>query len=84
MSRKVYVGNLPSSATESRLTTKFAEHGNVVRVKLVTDRHTGQSLGYAFIEMETSTEADRIIATFDGQTYDGWPLTVRSATPNRR
>jgi len=84
VSRKIYVGNLPNSATETRLAAKFAQHGTVVDVKLITDRRTGQSLGYAFIEMETPTDADRVIAAFNGQTYDGWPLTVRTATPNRR
>jgi RNA recognition motif-containing protein len=84
MSRKVYVGNLPQSATEARLSSKFSEHGNVVGVKLITDRGTGRSLGYAFIEMGTSADAKRAIAELDGRDYDGWQISVRTATPNRR
>ena len=84
MSRKLYVGNLPPSATESKLSTKFSEHGNVVGVKLITDRITGLSLGYAFVEMETPAQATRVITTLDGQPYDGWRVTVRTATPQRK
>lgn len=83
MSRKIYIGNLPPSATESRLSTKFSEHGNVVGVKLITDRITGHSLGYAFVEMETPAQAGLAISQLDGQIYDGWRVTVRSATPQR-
>ncbi len=84
MSRKLYIGNLPPSATESRLSTKFSEHGNVVGVKLITDRITGLSLGYAFVEMETPAQATDAITTLNGQPYDGWRVTVRTATPQRK
>ena len=84
MSRKLYIGNLPPSATESRLSTKFSEHGNVLGVKLVTDRVTGLSLGYAFVEMETPAQATHAITELDGEPYDGWRVTVRTATPQRK
>ena len=84
MSRKLYIGNLPPSATEKRLSTKFSEHGNVVGVKLITDRITGLSLGYAFVEMETPAQATHAITELDGQPYDGWRVTVRTATPQRK
>jgi RNA recognition motif-containing protein len=84
VSRKLYIGNLPPSATESRLSTKFGEHGNVVGVKLITDRITGLSLGYAFVEMETPAEATQAITKLNGEPYDGWRVTVRTATPQRK
>lgn len=82
MTRQVYVGNLPGSMTEATLSSKFSEHGKVARVKVVTDHRTGLSLGYGFVEMETAAMAKRVIAELDGQDYDGWLLTVRTATPN--
>ena len=81
MSRRVYVGNLPPSVTESRLSSKFFEHGNVVSVKVVTDHRTGRSLGYGFVELATPADAKRVIAELDGKAYDGRQLTVRSALP---
>jgi len=84
VSRKLYIGNLPPSATESRLSTKFSEHGNVVGVKLITDRITGLSLGYAFVEMETPAAATQAITKLNGEPYDGWRVTVRTATPQRK
>jgi RNA recognition motif-containing protein len=83
MNRKVYVGNLPDSATETRLSDKFSEYGKVAGVRLITDHGTGRSLGYAFVEMATPAAAKRLIAELDGESYDGWELTVRTATPNR-
>jgi RNA recognition motif-containing protein len=84
VSRKLYIGNLPPSATESRLSKKFSEHGSVVGVKLITNRITGLSLGYAFVEMETPAQATDAITKLDGEPYDGWRVTVRTATPQRK
>jgi RNA recognition motif-containing protein len=83
LSRQVYVGNLPSSCTEATLSSKFSEHGKVAGVRLITDHGTGRSLGYAFVEMATKADAKRAIEELDGDHYDGWLLTVRTATSNR-
>lgn len=83
MRRKVYVGNLPGSATETALLNLIGEHGKVARARIITDRATGRSLGYAFVEMENAGEAERVIEALDGAAYDGWELTVRAATPKR-
>jgi RNA recognition motif-containing protein len=80
---KVYVGNLPGSATEVTLAVKFSEHGKVFDVKLITDHGTGRSLGYAFVEMATAADATRVIEDLDGERYDGSNLIVRRATPKR-
>jgi RNA recognition motif-containing protein len=84
MSSRVYVGNLPGSATETALLNLIGEHGKVARVRMITDRATGRALGYAFAEMDNAVEAGRVIEALDGAAYDGWELTVRTATPNRR
>ena len=84
MSKKIYIGNLPPSATESRLSSKVSEHGHVVGVKVMADRITGLNLGYAFVEMETEAEASRAITQLNGVAYDGWRITARTATPQRR
>ena len=55
MGRKLYVGNLPYSATEQSITDKFGECGTVETAKLITDRDTGQSKGFAFVEMSTAS-----------------------------
>jgi RNA recognition motif-containing protein len=83
MSKKVYVGNLPASATETALSNLLGEHGKVARVRMITDRGTGQDLGYAFVEMATPDEARRVIEALDGTSYDDRELTVRTAIANR-
>jgi len=56
----------------------------VVGVKVMADRITGLNLGYAFVEMETEAEASRAITQLNGVAYDGWRITARTATPQRR
>ena len=82
MTRRVYVGNLPSSCTESTLSSKFSEHGKVTGVKVIIDRITGRSLGYGFVDMASKADANRVIDELDGDHYDGWRLTVRTAMPS--
>lgn len=84
MGRKLYVGNLPYSATEQALTDKFAEHGTVESAKLITDRDTGQSKGFAFVEMSRDSEATSAIAALDGTDYDGRPMKVNEAKPQNK
>ncbi len=84
MGRKLYVGNLPYSATEGDLSAKFAESGTVESCKLITDRDTGRSKGFGFIEMATDAEARAAIDSLNGQDYDGRPMKVNEARPQEK
>ncbi len=82
MSKRIYVGNLPFSATEEELRQLFSEHGNVEAVNLITDRHTGQSRGFGFVEM-ASEGADAAIKALNGYMMGGRNLNVNEARPRR-
>ena len=84
MSRKLYVGNLPFSATEQTILSKFAECGTVESVKLITDRDTGRSKGFGFIEMGTESEARAAIDALNNTDFDGRPLRVNEAKPQKK
>ena len=79
MSSKLYVGNLPDSATEHDLSVKFAAYGTVQSVKLITNRDTGQCRGFGFIEMMSEAEAQAAIDSLNGTDYDGRPMKVNEA-----
>ena len=81
MGRKLYVGNLPFSATEEDITAKFATCGTVESAKLITDRDTGRSKGFGFVEMSSDSEAQAAIDKLNGQDYGGRPMTVNEARP---
>ena len=81
MSRKLYVGNLPYSATESVLSNKFAEFGTVESINLITDHDTGRSKGFGFVEMGTEAEAKAAIAKLNGTDCDGRAMNVNEARP---
>lgn len=81
MGRKLYVGNLPYSASEQSLEAAFSAHGRVESVKLITNRDTGQSKGFGFIEMSSDAEANAAIAAMNGTELDGRPITVNEARP---
>lgn len=81
MGKKLYVGNLPFSATEQILADTFAECGTVESVKIITDRDSGRSKGFGFIEMSSDAEAQDAIEKFHGADYGGRPLTVNEAKP---
>lgn len=81
MAKKLYVGNLPYSATEQLLLDSFAQCGTVSSVKIITDRDTGRSKGFGFVEMSTDAEAAQAITMFNGAEYDGRTLTVAEAKP---
>ena len=83
MGRKLYVGNLPYSATESALSEKFSECGTVESVKVITDRDTGHSKGFGFIEMGSDSEAEAAIAKFNGVDYEGRAMRVNEAKPQK-
>ena len=81
MSNKLYVGGLPYSTTEDALEQLFSEHGNVESAKVITDRDTGRSRGFGFVEMESAGEAQKAISALNGTDLDGRTLTVNEAKP---
>lgn len=81
MGNKLYVGNLSFSATEQELEDHFGTVGKVTSVKIISDRDTGRSKGFAFVEYETDEEAQTAIERFNGQELAGRPLTVNEARP---
>ncbi len=78
---KLYVGNLPYSATEQALVDAFSECGTVQSAKIIMDRDSGRSKGFAFVEMATPEEAKSAISKFDGADWEGRPMTVNEAKP---
>ena len=78
MSKNIYVGNLPWSATEDELRDMFAQYGEVESAKIITDRETGRSRGFGFVEME-SEAGDSAIAALNGKDMGGRPLRVNEA-----
>ncbi len=80
---KIYVGNLPFTATEQELRTLFAQHGNVVSVALPTDRETGRPRGFGFVEM-AQADAARAIESLNGQQLGGRALRINEAQDKPR
>jgi RNA recognition motif-containing protein len=80
--KKIYVGNLSFDTTEDDLRQLFTEHGAVESIKLITDRQTGQSRGFGFVEM-APTAADTAISALNGTTLGDRSLTVNEARPRR-
>ncbi len=78
---KIYVGNLAHAATQNDLHEAFSQHGNVSEVSIVTDRETGRSRGFAFIEMPDSKEAASAIQALDLVAIHGRSITVNEARP---
>lgn len=81
METKLYVGNLSYSATETELSELFAQAGSVKSVALITDRETGRSRGFGFVEMATQEEAQKAISMFNGTQLGDRALTVNFARP---
>src|SRR2546427_7465165 len=79
--KKIFVGNLDFGATEESIRTAFEAFGAVERVSLMTDRDTGRSRGFAFVEMTDTEEADRAIAALNGANVGGRALNVNEARP---
>ncbi|HME33357.1 MAG TPA: RNA-binding protein [Terriglobales bacterium] len=79
--KNLYVGNLPHSTTEAELRNVFEAHGAVEKVTLVTDRETGRSRGFGFVEMADAGEADKAIAALNGTELGGRTLTINEAKP---
>ncbi len=84
MGRKLYVGNLPDSATEQDLSVKFAAYGTVKSVKLITDRDIDRTKGFGFIEMMSEAEAHAAIDSLNGTDYEGRPMKVNEAKPQQK
>jgi len=83
MNNRLYVGNLAFHTTEHVLQTTFAEFGDVSEVKLVLDRETGQSRGFAFVTMATAEGVKKAIDQMNGAVLDGRPLRVNEAEQRR-
>jgi RNA recognition motif-containing protein len=81
MAKRIYVGGLPYSTTEQELANLFSSSGTVTSTAVVTDRYTGQSKGFGFVEMATDAEADAAINSLNGTMLGGRTLTVNEAKP---
>ncbi len=79
--KKLFVGNIPHSTTEAELRTLFEPHGAIEQVSIVTDRDTGRSRGFAFVEMTDSAEAEKAIAALNGKELGGRALNINEARP---
>jgi RNA recognition motif-containing protein len=79
MARKIYVGNLPWSTTSADLEAMFSPHGAVRSAEVISDRETGRSRGFGFVEMETDEGLQAAITALNGQEMNGRPLTVNEA-----
>jgi cold-inducible RNA-binding protein len=79
--KNIFVGNLSFGATEDSIRSLFEGHGTVERVSVVTDRDTGQSRGFAFVEMTNDGEGQQAIAALNGRELDGRALTINEAKP---
>ncbi|MDP1767189.1 MAG: RNA-binding protein [Nitrospirota bacterium] len=81
MGSKIYVGGLPYSATEQELSDLFGRHGSVASARIITDKFTGQSRGFGFVEMSSDGEAQAAVAALNGAEMGGRTLTVNEARP---
>jgi len=79
MGKKIFVGNLSFNTTSAELETLFAEHGTCESATVVTDRDTGRSRGFGFVEMSSASEADKAIATLNGRDIGGRQINVSEA-----
>jgi RNA recognition motif-containing protein len=84
MGNKLYVGGLPYSVTGERLQEIFSAHGTVESANVISDKFTGQSRGFGFVEMSSSSEAQKAIELLNGTQIDGRTLTVNEAKPMAR
>jgi RNA recognition motif-containing protein len=81
MGSKLYVGGLPYSVTGDRLQEIFSEHGTVESASVISDKFTGQSRGFGFVEMSSASEAQKAIESLNGTQFEGRSLTVNEAKP---
>jgi len=83
-SNKLYVGGLPYEITDDRLQELFSEHGTVESARVITDRMTGRSRGFGFVEMSSQEEAQQAIDKLNGTDLEGRSLTVNEAKPKEQ
>ena len=81
MGNKLYVGSLPYSVSEEQLSELFAQHGSVTSAKIISDKYSGQSKGFGFVEMSTDDEAKKAIDALNGTDFKGRMLKVNEAKP---
>jgi RNA recognition motif-containing protein len=81
MNKKLYVGGLAYTVTDSQLQQLFASHGTVESAKVIMDRDTDRSRGYGFVEMSTQEEAEKAIAALNGTQHEGRSITVNISKP---
>jgi RNA recognition motif-containing protein len=81
MNNKLYVGGLPYSVTDGKLEEIFQAHGSVESARVISDKFTGQSRGFGFVEMGSGNEAQKAIDALNGTQFDGRTLTVNEAKP---
>jgi len=81
MGKKLYVGNLPFSATDESLMQLFQQAGQVESARIITDRDTGRNKGFGFVEMSTEQEAADAITKFNGADFEGRSIKVNEARP---
>lgn len=81
MGTRLYVGNLSYSVDSSALEALFAQHGQVTSAQVISDRDTGRSKGFGFVEMGSESDAQNAIAALNGQQFEGRALTVNEARP---
>lgn len=84
MGAKLYVGNLPYSIVEAKLQEHFAKHGNVVSARIITDKFSGRSKGFGFVEMSSEDEAQRAISALNGTDFEGRNIVVSEARPQEQ
>jgi len=83
MGAKLYVGNLPYSVTEERLQQHFAQYGSVVSARIITDKFSGRSKGFGFVEMSSDEEAQRATTALNGTDFEGRNVVVSEARPQQ-
>jgi len=81
MGAKLYVGNLPYNVTEDRLQEHFAQHGTVVSARIITDKFSGRSKGFGFVEMSSEQEAEKATQALNGTDFEGRNIVVSEARP---
>lgn len=81
MAKKLYVGGIPYESSEDSLKEAFSKAGTVESVSIITDKMTGRSRGFGFVEMSSDDEAQKAIEMYDGKDFEGRNLTVNEARP---